>query len=49
MTVVCVQANGERLPVERWVYDGVLNGVVRDPMLVRIVRWAVAFDFGWWS
>jgi hypothetical protein len=41
MLYYCTQRNGEILPVERWVYLGVLNGSVTDPVLVRIVRGAV--------
>lgn len=48
MLLACIQLNGERLPVEEWVYKGVLNGTVTDPMLVRTVRNAVEIrPFGW--
>lgn len=47
MIVTCVQRNGEHLHVERWVYIGVLNGTVKDPPLVRIVRGAVRFIIGY--
>ena len=49
MTVLaCIQPNGERLPVEEWVYRGVIDGTVTDPVLARIVRGAVEVrPFGW--
>lgn len=48
MTLACIQPNGEQLPVEEWVYHGVRNGTVTDPMLVRIVLGAVEVrPFGW--
>ena len=47
--MTCIQPNGERLPVERWVYYGFMNGTVVDPLLVMVVKNAVEIrdGFGW--
>lgn len=47
--VTLIQANGERIPMERWAYDGIRVGTVTDPMLVGFVLRAVEIrdGFGW--
>ena len=48
MLLDCIQKDGQHMPVEKWVYDGVINGTITDPMLVRIVRYAIGIrDFDW--
>lgn len=48
MLISCNQVNGERLPVEEWVYTGVINRTILDPKLVMIVKNAIEIrPFGW--
>jgi hypothetical protein len=48
MLLDCIQKDGQHLPVESWVYYGVVNGTITDPILVQIVRNAIEIrEFGW--
>lgn len=43
-----IQANGERIPVEQWLYDSWARGQVTDPDLLRFLNGAVEIrPFGW--
>lgn len=47
MTVTCVMSNGERFPLERWVYDRWRQGNLKDPALLDILRRAVRIESAW--
>ena len=40
-TLICIMPNGERLPIERWVYNNWAQGRLTDPMLLDILRRAI--------
>lgn len=43
-----IQPNGERIPVEQWLYDAWMQARVTDPDLLRFLNGAVEIrPFGW--
>lgn len=44
-----IQRNGERIPIEAWVYNAWIRGELRDPYLRRFLDLAVEIreGFGW--
>jgi len=47
MLAICEQPNGERIPVERWVYEGVMNQTITDWLLIAPIRYAVKITIHW--
>lgn len=38
---ICIQPNGERIPIERWLYQAWLHGAYYDPEVTKYIRNAV--------
>ena len=49
MLVTAIQPNGERIPIEHWVYDAWVCGELNDPFITRFLYNAVEIreGFGW--
>lgn len=43
-TLICIMPDGQRLPIERWVYDNWKHNNLTDPVLLNIIHRAIRIE-----